>query len=106
MIKLLTEFSRNTLTRVVFAITFFALIGASLVFLFEGGVNEQFMAMGDAIWWVLVTMTTVGYGDKVPMTTGDRIIGIIIMFFGLALLSSFTATISIGFQVKETGGCF
>jgi voltage-gated potassium channel len=101
MIKLLTEFSRNTLTRVVFAITFFALIGASLVFLFEGGVNEQFMAMGDAIWWVLVTMTTVGYGDKVPMTIGGRIIGIIIMFFGLALLSSFTATISSFFIAKK-----
>jgi len=57
--------------------------------------------MSDAIWWVLVTMTTVGYGDKVPMTTGGRIIGIIIMFFGLALLSSFTATISSFFITKK-----
>jgi voltage-gated potassium channel len=94
MIKRFTEFTQYNLTRIVFAITFFALIGASLVFLFEGSVNDQFKAMGDAIWWVLVTMTTVGYGDKVPITTGGRVIGIIIMFFGLALLSSFTATIS------------
>jgi voltage-gated potassium channel len=101
MIKSLAEFTRHTLTRIVFAITFFALIGASLVFQFEGGVNEQFNAMGDAIWWVLVTMTTVGYGDKVPMTTAGRIIGIIIMFFGLALLSSFTATISSFFIAKK-----
>ncbi len=101
MLKILTEISQHTLTRVIFAITFFALIGASLVFLFEGNVNEQFKAMGDAVWWVLVTMTTVGYGDKVPMTTGGRIIGIIIMFFGLALLSSFTATISSFFIAKK-----
>jgi voltage-gated potassium channel len=101
MLKVLTEISQHTLTRVIFAITFFALIGASLVFLFEGNVNEQFIAMGDAIWWVLVTMTTVGYGDKVPMTTCGRIIGIIIMFFGLALLSSFTATISSFFIAKK-----
>jgi len=101
MIRSLTEISQHTLTRIVFAITFFALIGASLVFLFEGGVNNQFKAMGDAIWWVLVTMTTVGYGDKVPMTTGGRIIGIIIMFFGLALLSYFTATISSFFIAKK-----
>ena len=107
MIKSLAEITHHTLTRIVFAITFFALVGASLEFLFEGGVNEQFKAMGDAIWWVLVTMTTVGYGDKVPMTTGGRVIGIIIMFFGLALLSSFTATISsycITQKIKEGRG--
>ena len=107
MIKSLAEITHHTLTRIVFAITFFALVGASLEFLFEGGVNEQFKAMGDAIWWVLVTMTTVGYGDKVPMTTGGRVIGIIIMFFGLALLSSFTATISSFFitqKIKEGRG--
>lgn len=101
MLKSLAEFTHHTLTRIVFAITFFALIGASLVFLFEGSVNEQFKVMGDAVWWVLVTMTTVGYGDKVPMTTGGRVIGIIIMFFGLALLSSFTATISSFFITKK-----
>jgi len=101
MIKRLTEITQHTLTRVVFAITFFALTGASLVFFFEGSVNEEFKVMGDSIWWVLVTMTTVGYGDKVPITIGGRIIGIIIMFFGLALLSSFTATISSFFIAKK-----
>jgi voltage-gated potassium channel len=101
MLKIFTEITQNTLTRVVFAITFFALIGATLVFVFEGNVNDQFKAMGDAIWWVLVTMTTVGYGDKVPVTTGGRIVGIIIMFFGLALLSSFTASISTFFIAKK-----
>jgi len=101
MIKSLSEFTHHTLTRIVFAITFFALVGASLVFLFENSVNNQFEALGDSIWWVLVTMTTVGYGDKVPITSGGRIIGIIIMFFGLALLSSFTATISSFFIAKK-----
>jgi len=101
MIRRLSELTQHTLIRIIFAITFFALIGASLVFMFESSVNEQFKAMGDAIWWVLVTMTTVGYGDKVPMTTGGRVIGIIIMFFGLALLSSFTATISSFFIAKK-----
>jgi voltage-gated potassium channel len=101
MIKYITEISQHTLTRVVIAITFFALIGASLVFFFEGSVNKEFEAMGDSIWWVLVTMTTVGYGDKVPITIGGRVIGIIIMFLGLALLSSFTATISSFFIAKK-----
>jgi voltage-gated potassium channel len=101
MIKSLSEFTHHTLTRIIFAITFFALAGASLVFLFENGVNKQFQVLGDAVWWVLVTMTTVGYGDKVPITGAGRIIGIIMMFFGLALLSSFTATISSFFIAKK-----
>ena len=52
-------------------------------------------------------MTTVGYGDKVPVTIGGRIIGVFIMFFGVALLSLFTATISSIFitrQLKEGRG--
>ena len=63
--------------------------------------------MGDAIWWALVTMTTVGYGDKVPITPGGRIIGIVIMFFGMALISLFTATVSSIFvtrKIKEGRG--
>jgi len=94
MLKFLSDISRHTLTRVLFGIIIFALIGALLVFMLEVDVNQDFSVFGDAVWWILVTMTTVGYGDKVPVTTGGRLIGVVIMFFGVALLSLFTATIS------------
>lgn len=41
---------------------------------------------GDAVWWVLVTLTTVGYGDFFPTTVAGRIAGIFVMFSGVALI--------------------
>ena len=107
MLKILKDIAQHTLFKVFLSIFLFAFIGALLVTFFEGQINEEFYWLGDAIWWVLVTMTTVGYGDKVPITLGGRIVGIFIMFFGVALLSIFTATISSIFitrQIKEGKG--
>jgi voltage-gated potassium channel len=107
MLKFLSDISRHTLTRVLLGIVVFALIGALLVYLLEVDVNQDFSVFGDAVWWILVTMTTVGYGDKVPITTGGRLVGVVIMFFGVAFLSLFTATISSIFvaqKIKEGRG--
>jgi voltage-gated potassium channel len=107
MLKFISLLFRHTLFRVAVGITLFALIGALLVIFFERDLNEQFRIFGDAIWYVFVTMTTVGYGDKVPITAGGRIIGVMIMLFGMTLLSVFTATISsifIARKLKEVRG--
>ena len=70
-------------------------LGAVVVYYFENGQSaHHFESMYDSIWWALVTMTTVGYGDMVPVTIGGRIAGAFIMFSGVALVSMFTATIS------------
>jgi voltage-gated potassium channel len=50
--------------------------------------------VGDAMWWGFVTMTTVGYGDRFPKTQGGRVVGVVLMFAGIILISSFTATAS------------
>ena len=49
------------------------------------------------MWWALVTITTVGYGDITPMTTLGRFVASALMFVGLALISSVTAIISVKF---------
>lgn len=49
---------------------------------------------GDALWWSLTTMTTVGYGDRFPVTTTGRLVGAGLMIAGIALLGVVTATIA------------
>lgn len=49
------------------------------------------------IWWAVVTFTTVGYGDMIPITIGGRILGSIISFLGIGLLAVPTGIISAGF---------
>ncbi|NQV02332.1 MAG: transporter substrate-binding domain-containing protein [Bacteroidia bacterium] len=75
------------------------LIFAVLIWLAEKRKNtDQFRkghkGIGDGIWWAFVTLTTVGYGDKVPRTKIGRILTIIWMFYAITLLFIFTAEIS------------
>lgn len=70
--------------------------------------QESFPAkIGETIWWAIITMTTVGYGDKYPITTGGRLVGVFVAFSGVALVSIFTATISsvlVARKIKEGKG--
>ena len=50
--------------------------------------------IGSGFWWSAVTMTTVGYGDKAPVTLAGRILGLIWMFVAIIIISSFTAAIT------------
>ena len=69
----------------------FMLIGAALFYLIEHGTNPKLGDFLDALWWSVATVTTVGYGDIGPVTTLGKWIGILMMIFGTALFSSFTA---------------
>ena len=55
---------------------------------------ETFPTLGDAMWWGVVTATTVGYGDFYPRTTAGRIAGVFLMFLGVGLIGTFAATLS------------
>ena len=48
----------------------------------------------DSLWWAIVTLTTVGFGDIAPTTFGGRIIGVVLMIFGIGVLGMFTATVA------------
>lgn len=55
----------------------------------------------DALWWSIVTTTTVGYGDISPATPAGRIIAIVLMIFGISLISMLTGTITTYFTEKS-----
>jgi voltage-gated potassium channel len=60
--------------------------------------------IGDSLWWAVVTITTVGYGDVAPVTAEGRLIAVAVMIAGIALLGTVTATLASFFidRVAET----
>ncbi len=57
--------------------------------------------LGSGFWWSAVTMTTVGYGDKSPVTLGGRLVALIWMFTSVIIISSFTAAIASSLTVSS-----
>ncbi len=57
--------------------------------------------IGAGLWWSAVTMTTVGYGDKAPVTILGRLLGLIWMFAAIIIISSFTAAIASALTVGQ-----
>jgi voltage-gated potassium channel len=55
---------------------------------------------GQALWWAIVTVTTVGYGDKYPVTAGGRGVAVVLMLVGIGLIGVLTATVA-SFFVQE-----
>lgn len=70
------------------------LVGTIVIFLIESpNENSEIKTMLDAVWWTAATVTTVGYGDVVPISDIGRIIGVIFMFTGISILGIFISTI-------------
>jgi voltage-gated potassium channel len=59
--------------------------------------------IGTALWWAMVTVTTVGYGDVVPATPVGRLIGVALMFAGLGTVSTLAASIAAYFVAQDEG---
>jgi voltage-gated potassium channel len=76
------------------------IIGTTLAVTVAGGVtirlldHKDFSSIGEGMWWAVQTVTTVGYGDVVPHSTGGRVIATLVMLTGIAFISLITASVT------------
>jgi len=102
LIEIFKSANEQNIVRIFLGILLIMVVGGALALLFEHSANSPaFGSFWDSIWWALVTMTTVGYGDKVPVTIGGRVVGLLVMFAGVSMVSLLTATISSIFVARK-----
>src|SRR5579883_112147 len=102
---------RSEFGRIFLIIILVLVVGANVIWLLERSDADNaffstnyLVGIGDAIWYVIVTITTVGYGDKTPLSAGGRLVGGILIIAGVVLVSLFTATTSsllVARRIKE-----
>ena len=66
----------------------------------EHKTNSEFATVGDSLWWGIVTLTTVGYGDIVPKTSPGRLCGVAIMLTGIAVLGVLAGSLASLFNLE------
>jgi voltage-gated potassium channel len=84
----------NKLFYLLFTAAGIIVIGSFVIFSVESQhPNSQINSMLDAVWWTVSTVTTVGYGDIVPVTDTGKIVAIFFMFFGIGVLAIFLSVL-------------
>jgi voltage-gated potassium channel len=69
-------------------------LAASMILQFETSADANIKTPGDAIWWAVVTITTVGYGDRFPLSSEGRIIATLLMTAGVGLFGTFSGFVA------------
>ncbi len=96
---IVTYLSRNRAQSALYILVLMVILiiesGGFLVLQAErASLSANIITAGDAIWWAYVTITTVGYGDRFPVTTTGRLVGILVMTTGVAVFATFAGLIS------------
>lgn len=97
--------AQGTLYSVAIIALMVVMLGSMSILQVENAPDSNIKSAGDALWWSYVTIMTVGYGDKYPVTPEGRIIGAIIMTVGVVLVSTmagYVASWFFGASKKES----
>lgn len=70
------------------------LSGSFGFYIFEIGKNSEIETFFDSIWWAVVTLTSLGYGDIYPVTNEGRVVAMFLMFFGVVLIGVIAGSVS------------
>ena len=92
----------NKLFYLLFSAAGVIVVGSFVIFSVESQhPNSQINSMLDAVWWTVATVTTVGYGDIVPVTDTGKIVAIFFMFFGIGTLGIFLSVLGTQFYQRS-----
>ena len=92
---------RKSFVSAIYIFTVTLLITSSLIFFAENSTQpEDFRSIPDAIWWSLITLTTVGYGDVSPITAVGKIIGAITALLGVCTVALLTGIVGNAFSAQ------
>ena len=101
-LKFLTGLVRQRSFLIAIMTLIVILLSSVGVYYFEQQADDSNIhSVWDGIWWAVVTVATVGYGDRFPISVGGRIVGFVLMFFGVGMMSLLTATIASIFVEKK-----
>lgn len=105
--ELVSDVKENNNESVILGLSLLGIIGILLGSIFilrfeQHTPNANILTSAEALWWVLVTTSTVGYGDYYPVSDGGRIVGSIIIVLGVTLFSIFTSYTASVFLSKQT----
>jgi voltage-gated potassium channel len=93
--------AKGVLTTVSIIAILLVIFSSIAILQVEKAPNSNIKTAEDALWWSYVTITTVGYGDKYPVTTEGRMIAVVLMTAGVGLFGTFTAYVSSWFIASK-----
>lgn len=102
ILKALRESSRKIYIFLLFLVVFIVIIG-SCMYVIEGGKNG-FSSIPQSIYWAVVTITTVGYGDISPATAGGKFLSILVMLCGYSIIAVPTGIVTSQFRKQSKSG--
>ena len=98
-VVIIQQRAQSTLLAVIFlALVIFEVSGIAILKVETISPEANIQTAGDALWWAYVTVATVGYGDRYPVTTDGRIVGILLMTAGVGLFSVLTSYLADWFR--------
>jgi voltage-gated potassium channel Kch len=97
---------KNTASAALYLVFFIILLllefgSIAVLYAEQNNPESNINTASDAIWWVYVTITTVGYGDKYPVTNVGRLIGMVVMLVGVGLFGVLTGFLANKFLPKD-----
>jgi voltage-gated potassium channel len=92
---------KTKLNYVFFTLLIIICAGSIAIWVLESAPDDKINAPIDAVWYVMATISTVGYGDVTPESFGGKLLGIILMILGIGFFSLLTAILSSWFMKEH-----